>query len=357
MIGLIDDIYEAGASPEIWPSLLDRLAALHGARGAVLFHASVTDSAMIVSPRIQGFVDDYYRGGWMSPNIRGERMVREHAPCFQTDTDFWSPQDMATMPIYRDFLVPAGFATGAGTAIQGISHDMLGLTLEGMVDDAAAQRVIPKLNELRPHLARAASLSIRLGREWARTAVAALDLAGTPAAVIAPDGRLRAANGRFGVSMGDRATEVNGQLRFRSVAIAARIATAARQASLAPGGGYSVPLPPREDEDALVLHLIPLRRTAQAIFESDGLLLIVADPDNRVIPSAGMLKLLFDLTPAEAMLARELAAGHALREAAVRRGIRYSTARAQLRSIFLKTHCRRQSELVLLLAGTRTRPD
>lgn len=348
---LLDDIYDAGASPDRWPALLERLALAHGARGAALFHATTTDNVMIVSPRLQEFANAYYEGGWMSPNVRGERMLLEHAPCFQTDSDYWSVAQMASMPVYRDFLAPAGYATGVGTAIQGTSHDMIGLTLEGMACDAAARRALPQLNRLRPHLARAASLSMRLGRDWSRTAVAALDLAGTGAAIIAPDGRLRAANACFGASMGDRATEVRGRLRFRHAAVASLIDVVVRCARADREAAFSIPIPPSGDRSPCVLHLIPLRRTARIIFESDGLLLVVADPDNRAMPDAGVLRLLFDLTPAEAALAAELAGGRSLQEAAGRRAIRYSTARTQLRSIFLKTGCRRQGELVCLLTG------
>ncbi|MBD8619433.1 hypothetical protein IFT67_10925 [Sphingomonas sp. CFBP 13728] len=348
---LLDDIYDAGVSPERWPTLLDRLAIEHGARGAVLFHATDDSSAMLVSPRIEGFANAYHGGGWMSPNVRGERMLREHAPRFQTDTDYWSVRQMESMPVYRDFLVPAGYGTGVGTAIQGTSHDMLGLTMEGLTCDAAARRVLPRLDRLRPHLARAASLSMRLGRVWSHTAVAALEVAGTGAAVIAPDGRLRAANACFGASMGDRATEMRGRLHFRHPAVASRINDVVHRGAFDPEAAVSIPIPPGDDRSACVLHLIPLRRRARIIFESDGLLLIVADPDNRAMPEAGMLRLLFDLTPAEAALAAELAVGRSLQEAASRRGIRHSTARAQLRSIFLKTSCRRQGELVCLLTG------
>ena len=51
----------------------------------------------------------------------------------------------------------------------------------------------------------------------------------------------------------------------------------------------------------------------------------------------------------EARLARALAQGHSLRRAAEIEGIAFSTARSYLESIFAKTHCRRQSQLVSLL--------
>lgn len=57
----------------------------------------------------------------------------------------------------------------------------------------------------------------------------------------------------------------------------------------------------------------------------------------------------YKLTPAEAKLAVRLARGESLEEIAVRLGITLHTARTQLKSIFAKTGCRRQPELVVML--------
>jgi len=57
----------------------------------------------------------------------------------------------------------------------------------------------------------------------------------------------------------------------------------------------------------------------------------------------------YGLTTAETRLAAELAAGHALRDAARNLGIQVNTARVQLRSIFGKTATNRQAALVRLL--------
>ena len=65
---------------------------------------------------------------------------------------------------------------------------------------------------------------------------------------------------------------------------------------------------------------------------------------------AETLRRRFALTPAETRLALALAGGMRLREAAERNGVRLSTARVQLKSIFWKTETHRQAELVALLA-------
>jgi DNA-binding CsgD family transcriptional regulator len=65
---------------------------------------------------------------------------------------------------------------------------------------------------------------------------------------------------------------------------------------------------------------------------------------------AETLRTRFGLTPAETRLALALANGMGLRDAAERNGVRLSTARVQLKSIFSKTETHRQAELVALLA-------
>lgn len=86
---------------------------------------------------------------------------------------------------------------------------------------------------------------------------------------------------------------------------------------------------------------------------SNAALLFLTDPetDGAVHPAA--LKQRHELTTAEAELASLLARGIALKAAAKHRGISYETARTQLKSLFQKTGCRKQGELVALLLGGR----
>jgi len=63
-------------------------------------------------------------------------------------------------------------------------------------------------------------------------------------------------------------------------------------------------------------------------------------------PRVDWLRVRFGLSEAEAALTVALVDGSSLKEAAARRGVRESTVRSQLRSVFRKTNTRRQSELV-----------
>jgi DNA-binding CsgD family transcriptional regulator len=82
-------------------------------------------------------------------------------------------------------------------------------------------------------------------------------------------------------------------------------------------------------------------------------ILFLRDPEQELSVDPADLRQLYDLTAAEAELAASLARGLSLEEAAARRGISYETARTQLKSLFQKTGCRKQSQLVALLLNGR----
>lgn len=71
---------------------------------------------------------------------------------------------------------------------------------------------------------------------------------------------------------------------------------------------------------------------------------------NLPVPSETRLKVLFDLTNAEARLSQRLAQGVTVEEAAQLLNIKITTARTQLAAIFAKTDTRRQAKLVAILS-------
>ena len=79
--------------------------------------------------------------------------------------------------------------------------------------------------------------------------------------------------------------------------------------------------------------------------------------DASVAPDAALLDAVaaaFYLTLAEGRVLGLLAAGHALREIAVKRGVRIETVRHQCKAVLSKMRCRRQSDLVRLVATLAT---
>lgn len=80
--------------------------------------------------------------------------------------------------------------------------------------------------------------------------------------------------------------------------------------------------------------------------------LVVSDPDRQAAPPEERLTAIFGLTPAEAKLAAALAGGQSVLDYAKDAGITENTSRWTLKQVQAKTECRRQADLVRLLAAT-----
>jgi DNA-binding CsgD family transcriptional regulator len=103
----------------------------------------------------------------------------------------------------------------------------------------------------------------------------------------------------------------------------------------------------------LCVTVAPLRNLEFDLGDRPSVLVFVADPDQQIKPATSLLRECYGLTTAEARLAMPLIEGHSLKEAADICGVTHNTAKSQLKSIFVKTNVRRQSELVkVLLVGS-----
>lgn len=83
--------------------------------------------------------------------------------------------------------------------------------------------------------------------------------------------------------------------------------------------------------------------------ESAVAAVLMSDPDRAGLISEAALRDLFELTRMEALLARRLAEGLSVTEAADALGIAVNTARSHLRAIFEKTGTQRQAQLIRLV--------
>jgi DNA-binding CsgD family transcriptional regulator len=86
--------------------------------------------------------------------------------------------------------------------------------------------------------------------------------------------------------------------------------------------------------------------------EENCALLLLRDTETDIAIESALVQKLFSFTPAEASLAIGLASGKSLDEIEGNMRIRHNTARAHLRSIFVKADVSRQAELVSLIANS-----
>jgi DNA-binding CsgD family transcriptional regulator len=96
---------------------------------------------------------------------------------------------------------------------------------------------------------------------------------------------------------------------------------------------------------------VPIKRTANDIFGRSYALLVATPVTAGRAPPVELLRSLFDLTPAEARVARGLAAGESLDDIAENGGVSRNTVRSQLQKVMDKIGCTRQAEVTALLSS------
>ncbi|NJC41609.1 DNA-binding CsgD family transcriptional regulator [Brevundimonas alba] len=354
----IDRIYECSVVPELWPAVLDDLALLTEARGGLLFSARKA-LYWTASENIRGVFDEYVNDGWFERCSRRVCLMGQSQPSFFVEQDFWTEDQLRTDPIYRDFFRPRGLGWSAGTGLQIPTGDSIVFSIERDFDRGPVEpEHVRRLNELRPHLARSALVTSRLGLQRAQGASEALTALNLPALLLDETGLVIEANAlmqalpesvKFGANnrlvLGDKAANT-----MLAAAIAG-LSTSHEAATC------SFPLRDDLGKPQMVLHLIPVRRSANDIFGRSYALLLATPVAAGRAPPIEVMRSLFDFTPSEARVAQALATGRTVEEIAAHGGVAVTTIRSQVRRVLEKTGSTRQAEVVALLAGVALAPN
>jgi DNA-binding CsgD family transcriptional regulator len=353
---IIERVYEAAVVPEFWPEALARLCEIVGAWGAGLLAFDPWQNMRFTATG--NYLEGFTAFAAASPsydNRRPKRALATGHVGFLHDLEIFTQAELDADPIYRDFLYRYGIKWTSGTVIPVPTSDLMVFDVSRReVDGQFSREMMLRLDQYRPHLAKAALLAHRLGLRVARAATEALETIGLPAAVLATGGRVLSANALL-----EGLTPRVNFLAFDRITLAAPgaahlLAEAIRGLDRTTNSTVrSIALPATHGAPAQVLHVIPIRRAAGDIFTHATGLLVVTEVAAPTAPLREMLTGLFDLTAAEVHVARAVATGASVEEIASSRGVSRETVRTQLKSVLAKTGTRRQTELALLLSGAR----
>lgn len=353
----IDRIYEASVVPELWPGVLDDIAAMTDSRGGLLFSARKA-LHWTASETVREVFADYVNQGWFQRCSRRVCIMAAEEPGFFTEQDFWSEDQIKADPIYRDFFRPRGLGWSAGTGLRIPSGDNIVFSIERSFERGPVEiEHVERLNALRPHLARSALISARLGLQRAEGATEALTALRLPAVLLDEAGRIVEANGQAS-ELALTGLSAGGQF-----SLADRVTSERLRMALAalgnPGGDTPLSLPLRDATGVAegVLHLLPIRRTAHDVFGRAYALAVITPLGTDRTPSMDLMRTLFDLTGSEARVAAGLAAAKTPEQMAAEGGVAVTTIRTQLRRVLEKTGCSRQAEVTALMAGLAIGPE
>jgi DNA-binding CsgD family transcriptional regulator len=244
-----------------------------------------------------------------------------------------------------------GWASGLAIVLP--TGDDMVIALERAYDQGpATPAVIESLNTVHPHLARASFVAARLQLERARAATQALALLGIPALVFSDNGKVLGANQLIETLSGFILWRANDRITLRDAAADTLLRDAI--ATVDQDDAPSVrSFPIRNEDSAMIAHVVPIRGAARDILFRCAAMLMLTPVTRPEAPSVDLIRSLFDLTPAEARVARGLAAGQTVKDIATEGGTSTNTVRSHVKVVLTKTGYNRQSDVVALLNGLR----
>jgi len=350
---LIDQIYECAFLPELWPPLLDKLAQIADGVGGHLFMAGTEVLDWTASANLREGVERALPTGEMTRGQRPVRLLRAKHAGFLTEHDLFTDPELASDPLYRDRLWPRGLGWAASTAFALPTGNTVFLTIERTrARGPVEQPIVKQLDVLRPHLARTVLMAARLHLERARSVSQALSLIGLASLVFGMRGTVLAANDLIENFKEHVQWRARNQVSLRDARANALLTRAVAELDANRlDNTHSFPLRGADGFAALVAHVIPIRGDARDVFgRAIGVLVLTPVAAPRA-PTVDLVQSLFDMTPAEARVARSLATGATIEEIATGGSVSRNTVRTHVRGVLEKTGCRRQAEVVALFGG------
>lgn len=353
---VIDAILEAGGQPELWPSVLQKLAGLLNAEGCILKEGPTSSFAPICSPSMDPILEYARDRGCVEKNGRVERCLAAFAQGHDivTESMIFTPSELDNDPYNVEFINRFNFRWFAAMILTGEGTSSIILVIERLArSEPFSGPEIETLRRLMPHLKEAGNLALRLATVHHAGLLAAfgafdcgiilLDWRGQvllvgPGAELVMNTVLVVQGGLLKAAL--RQNEASLQRLIQSV-----LAKGAFEAA-AP---LNVAAMARPGATSLLVHATKLPHWGMDRFRHARAALMLVDRDAPRPPQITGLRHIFGMTSSEAAIAELLAKGHDIDEIAEMRRVSPGTLRAQLRSIFIKTETRRQSELVGVL--------
>ncbi len=360
---LLDSVYRAALEPAAWGDVM-QLLARHFPSSAQAFYYLHRDPRRLqpvcfdgIEPRWLRTFDELYfapdnpwirvtqqlhRPGVVRTNERLDRFLQRRGALYRS-------------AYYNDWMRPQGFRLSLGNTLLAEGDLVANITLfrpPGMSTFSAAE--VRTFEALSGHMRRALRMAVRLQHPRnVPSAAAALEACPQPVAVLDRRRRMIHANPamerllRAGDGLAVRGGELVASTGASQPALESYLDRMASRLRDAVGGDPATLALRDRHGEVVTLRAIPLGTSlSPASAGTPGCLLMVDAGSRREPMTVEALRAAFGLTPAEARLARSLAEGRTLRDAAREIDVTYGTARIYLKSVFGKASVHTQAQLV-----------
>jgi DNA-binding CsgD family transcriptional regulator/PAS domain-containing protein len=351
-------IAAAAIDSSLWVSALEAVSDAAGGRGAILIPVRGELPDLPYTPSVDAAADGYIRGGWVNRDERKRGVHLLERQGVFTDLDYTGPDEIARSPFYQDYLGPLGLRWFAGVKVA-CADDLWCVAIQRTIQQGPfLAEEAERLEQLSQHLGAAAAVSRALGFARAEGALSAFEISRTAAVLLDRFGQVLRMNPAAEAMMGSDIDVRQRRIVSRSADATTELDRVLHRALLTSGTSAVMPPVglPRVLKRPALAYVLRVPSITQDAFAAGQAIIILVDPDRHKPPAEAMLQAGFNLTAAEARLARALASGAALERAADELGISYETSRSRLKSIFSKMDIHRQAELAALLGRLTIAP-
>jgi DNA-binding CsgD family transcriptional regulator len=360
--------YEAAAEPQRWPAVLQAVQSMVGASAAMLFtpgepdtHERLLWAAHGIDPQAQAEYGRSWstRDPWLLAVRRGVRPARG---AILIGESYLPQAELRRTDFYNEYAQRHGIERMAALVVEderalgGMPFTVLSLMrAPGTAPFEPAE--LAGLQALHPHLYRALRMHWALASRHDRLAAVeqSVEAVPQPLLVLASTGKVKFANGhgRELLSRGGVADIRHGSLLGIGRLPGEALAGALRAATQGVAGLLTTWWEERGALCPAVLHVVPLPHDSvyREFWPRAAALLLVEAPGNPTHAAARLEAAVqhYRLSPAESRVLACAQRGLTPTEIAEQLGVRLSTVRAQLSSLFQKTGTRRQAELMRLV--------
>jgi len=366
---LVQMLQEAPLAPNRWDAVVSAIVAATGGSEGILFSPELPPSGggfwashSILPQHMETYAAHYgSKDVWRHSQPDLYRVERR----LIADEELIDPVSMRRSEFFADFLKPLAIGRLACGVVHrsdstAIAGGLLLSVFKPMREQGFDAQQQDLMRRLIPHVQAAFDTWRLLGasRRTQELTAAALDALTTAVVLIDQEARVLVANraaedlfaGADGLAV--RKGVLVGVLERETTRLHAFLADLFAPLGRAPGAHlHRLARRSGRPSYACFAHPLPPGTDLCGVPGSAAAIVFIRDPAAKCVLEPGVLQRLHDLSYAEAVLACLLAQGSTLDAAAAIRGISYETVRCQLKSLFDKTGCRRQAELVALLVG------
>jgi DNA-binding CsgD family transcriptional regulator len=359
-LSILDSIYAAGTLPERWPVALGKLAHVFNCSCVSLVDKNtLTSKGSAFSWGIDAAGEREYMDYWLPRNIFHLRTRVWRPGQVETDRTILPKSELLRSDYYNGFLKPFEMHAMLRVALSAGETSVHLLALARAQSAGEYERSdIDALQPLVGHLQRAATISKHMNEvgEALHGLSGVLEHGSTGIILLSAAGRVVFANStaskilETGFALGLRASRLIARSRRDDVILRRLIAGATGQIKeVGDARGGALCTETEAGMPGLTVVVGPLDSSRVTSQTSPAAFVLLTDPDRGSSRPAWMLQTLYELTPAEILMAERLMKGDTPKQAAAALNIKVSTARWHLSALFEKTGTARQSELVRLL--------